>query len=272
MPAPPEQLIASLVHGPSLVTAVEFHQRLDSTSSRAARAAADGAGEGLLVLADEQTAGRGRRGRSWTAPAGTGLLLSLLLRQSARAGRGLLPLAAGVALAQAAAAHAEPAGVALSWPNDLMVRGVDGPWRKAAGILVEAHGDAVIVGLGVDVDWRGVDRAGLAGLGRAGSLAEAAGGDVDRWRLLAGWCGLVGHRLGEAATAPARLLEAYRRWCHTLGADVRAELPDGAVLTGRALDVAADGALVLAAADAHHTLRAADVARVDDTPREGRHG
>lgn len=264
MPAPPEQLIASLVRGPSLVTAVELHEQLDSTSSRAARAAADGAAEGLLVLADEQTAGRGRRGRSWTAPAGTGLLLSLLLRESARRGRGLVPLAVGVALAQAAAAHAEPAGVALSWPNDLMVRGVDGPWRKAAGILVEAHGDAVVAGVGVDVDWRGVDRAGLAGLGRAGSLAEAAGRDVDRWRLLAGWCGLVGHRLAEAATDPPALLGAYRRWCHTLDASVRAELPDGSVLAGRAVDVADDGALVLDTTEARHTLRAADVARLDD--------
>lgn len=264
MAPPPQALVDSLVGGPSLITAVEWHEQLDSTNIRATEAAAQGAGEGLLVLADAQTAGRGRRSRSWQAPAGASLLLSLLLRDSGRVRAGLVPLAAGVALAEAAAAHAEPAEVGLSWPNDLLVRGAGEGWRKAAGILVEASGEAVVVGVGVNVDWRGVDRATLGDVGAAGSLAEARGADVDRWRLLAAWCGLLGHRLADAADDPARLLEAYRGWCHTLGAAVRAQLPDGAVLEGRAVDVADDGALVLDADDARHTLRAADVAHLDD--------
>lgn len=266
MPPPPQALVDSLVGGPSLITDVEWHEQLDSTNIRATRAAAQNAGEGLLVLADAQTAGRGRHRRSWQAPAGASLLLSLLLRESGRVRAGLVPLAAGVALAEAAAAHAEPADVGLSWPNDLLVRGAGDGWRKAAGILVEASGEAVVVGVGVNVDWRGVDRAALGDVGPAGSLAEARGADVDRWRLLAAWCGLIGHRLGDAAHDPARLLATYRGWCHTLGAAVRAQLPDGTVLEGRAVDVADDGALVLDADDARHTLRAADVAHLDDQP------
>lgn len=268
MAAPPQQLVDSLVDGPSLVTAVEWHEQVDSTNVRATKAAAEGAGEGLLVLAEEQTAGRGRRGRSWHAPAGTSLLLSLVLRESASVGPGLVPLATGVALAEAAAAHAEPAEVALSWPNDLLARGRGGPWRKAAGVLVEASGEAVIVGVGVDVDWRGVDRAELGDLGPAGSLAEACDCDVDRWRLLAAFCGLLGHRLADAADDPTRLLEAYRQRCRTLGEAVRARLPDGTVLEGRAVDVADDGALVLDAGDARHQLRAADVTHLDEPDDE----
>lgn len=269
MTPPPQALVDSLVGGPSMVTAVEWHEQVDSTNARAIQAAAEGAGEGLLLLADAQTAGRGRRRRVWKAPAGTSLLLSLLLRESGRVGPGLVPLAAGVALAEAAAAHAEPAEVGLSWPNDLLVRSADGGWRKAAGILVEASGEAVVVGVGVNVDWRGVERDALGEIGPAGSLAEACGHDVDRWRLLAGWCGLVGRRLADAATEPARLLDAYRRRCRTLGATVRARLPDGTVLDGRAVDVADDGALVLDAGDARHTLRAADVAHLDDQEAPG---
>jgi BirA family biotin operon repressor/biotin-[acetyl-CoA-carboxylase] ligase len=265
----PRQLIDSLVGGPSLVSAVEWHDRVASTNLRAVTAAGEGAAEGLLVLADEQTAGRGRRGRSWQAPAGTSLLLSLLLRDSAKVGRGLVPIAAAVALAQAVAAHVDAAGVALSWPNDLVVGHAGGSWHKVAGILVEATGEAVVVGVGVDVDWRGVDRAALGELGPVGSLAEAAGGGVDRWRLLAGWCGLVGHRLADAAAEPARLLAAYRQWCATLGAPVRAQLPDGTVLAGRALDVADDGALVVDTPQARHTLRAGDVAHLDDRGEPG---
>lgn len=265
-PGPPQALVDSLVGGPSLITAVEWHEQLDSTNARAARAASEGAGEGLLVLADAQTAGRGRRRRTWQAPAGTSLLLSLLLRESGRVRSGLVPLAAGMALAEAAAAHAEPAEVGLSWPNDVLVRHPDGRWHKAAGVLVEAVGEAVIVGVGVNVDWRGVDRAALGDLGPAGSLAEACGRDLDRWRLLAGWCGLVGHRLADAAAEPTRLLDGYRQRCRTLGSVVRAELPDGTVLAGQAVDVADDGALVLDAGDARHTLRAADVTHLDDRP------
>lgn len=267
MNPPPASLVDSLVQGPSLITAVEWHDQVGSTNARAVQAAADGAAEGLVVLADEQTAGRGRRGRSWQSPSGTSLLASLVLRESADLRPGLVPIAVGVALAEAAAGHASPATVSLSWPNDLMVAGERaGRPRKAAGILVEATGDAVVVGVGVDVDWRGVDRTAMEGLSAATSLAEAAGRDVDRWRLFAALCGLLGHRLTDAAEEPARLLDAYRERCRTLGARVHVQLPDKAALDGQAVDIAADGALIVDSGDARHQLHAADVAHLDDEP------
>src|SRR5688572_30446640 len=103
---PPDALVAALVNGPSVVTEVRWFDEVDSTNRVAAEAAASGAHEGLLVLAGTQTAGRGRRGRTWHAPAGSSLLLSLLLRPSPDPARWpLLPLLAGLALAETVARH-----------------------------------------------------------------------------------------------------------------------------------------------------------------------
>lgn len=117
----------------------------DSTNTRARELAARGAPHGALVTAAKQRAGRGRQGRAWTAPAGRALLCSLLVRDPAP----LLPLAAGVAVAQTVGAQAS-----LKWPNDVLLDG-----RKVAGILVEgrpAEGWAV-VGIGLNVALREPD-------------------------------------------------------------------------------------------------------------------
>lgn len=257
---PPEQLVGALVAGPSLVSSVEWHERIDSTSRRAREAAEAGAAPGLLVLADEQTAGRGRRGRSWAAPPGTGLLLSLMLREPAGPNPGVLPLAVGVALAEAAAAHVGDAQVALKWPNDLLAARPGATWAKAAGVLVEAVGDAVVVGAGVNVDWRATERPPEAE--QAVSLAEVAGRDVDRWRLLAAFCGVLTNRLADRRERPEKLLAAYCDRCATLGQAVAAELPGDRRLTGRAVSVADDGALVVDDGHARHLVHAADVVHV----------
>ena len=150
----PEQLVASLVNGPSIVTSVRWHDRCESTNALAAEAAAAGAPPGLLVLADEQSAGRGRHGRTWSAPAGSSLLLSLLLRPVVPAPSvSLLPLLTGLVLAETVGRYLPETDVALKWPNDLLVDG-----RKAAGILVEGADGAAVVGVGINVDWRGVAR------------------------------------------------------------------------------------------------------------------
>ena len=137
----------------------------DSTNSEAARLATIGAPHGTLVTAGEQSAGRGRQGRRWVAPAGQALLLSLVLRTGPGRPEGLLALRAGVAVAEIAGPEA-----GLKWPNDVLVDG-----RKVAGILVEAfpqHGWAVL-GIGVNV---AVDRAALPAdvAARAGTLGRAA--------------------------------------------------------------------------------------------------
>ena len=115
------------------------HAVTDSTNVRAKALAAAGAPHGLLVTAGEQTAGHGRQGRSWTAPAGEALLMSLVLRDWPA----LLPLAAAVAVAETAGADA-----LIKWPNDVLIAG-----RKVAGILVEGrpHEGWAVLGIGVNV-------------------------------------------------------------------------------------------------------------------------
>jgi BirA family biotin operon repressor/biotin-[acetyl-CoA-carboxylase] ligase len=131
----------------------------DSTNLRARDLAAAGAAHGTLVTAGAQTAGRGRQGRTWTAPAGRALLFSLVLRDPPR----MLPLAAGVAVASVAGDEAQ-----VKWPNDVLVRGL-----KVAGILVEGRPQAgwAVLGIGMNVALREDDfpaelrgRAGTLGL------------------------------------------------------------------------------------------------------------
>jgi BirA family biotin operon repressor/biotin-[acetyl-CoA-carboxylase] ligase len=120
------------------------HFRLtDSTNARARELAARGAPHGTLVTAAEQSAGRGRQGRTWSAPPGRALLCSLLLRRVPR----LLPLAAGVAVAECCEALGAPAAQ-VKWPNDVLVEG-----RKVAGILVEGRPQEgwAVVGIGLNV-------------------------------------------------------------------------------------------------------------------------
>jgi BirA family biotin operon repressor/biotin-[acetyl-CoA-carboxylase] ligase len=114
----------------------------DSTNTRARELAARGAPHGTLVTASEQSAGRGRQGRAWSAPPGRSLVCSIVLRDPPR----LLPLAAGVAVAEVAGATGQPARV--KWPNDVHLDG-----RKVAGILVEGRPQEhwAVLGIGLNV-------------------------------------------------------------------------------------------------------------------------
>lgn len=226
------------------MSGLEWHETAGSTNTLAAEAAARGVAEIYAVLADQQTAGRGRQGRGWQAPPGTSLLCSLVVRPSVPTSvLGLLPLLTGLALAEAVDALIADVEVALKWPNDLLVGG-----RKAAGVLVEsAPAGAVVVGIGVNVDWRGVDRP--PELAAATSLAEAAGGPVDRWDVLAALARSFATRYQAWLTKPAGFLGAYRQRCTTLGAAVRISLVGGEVRTGRAIDVTRAGTLLLGLTD-----------------------
>jgi BirA family biotin operon repressor/biotin-[acetyl-CoA-carboxylase] ligase len=119
----------------------------DSTNSRARELAEAGAPGGTVVTAAEQTAGRGRRGRSWVAPAGGALLYSAVVRPLERR-HGLLPLAAAVAACEAAEALEDGLECAIKWPNDVWVDG-----RKLAGILIEARPQKgwAVVGVGLNL-------------------------------------------------------------------------------------------------------------------------
>lgn len=150
--APPAELVAALAASRERLgsfAALRFAESIGSTNDAALALAAAGAPEGTSVLSDEQTAGRGRRGRSWSSPAGAGLYLSVILRGAhLTASPGLVTLGAGVA-ASTAIQIATGLPVRLKWPNDVVI----GPaWRKLGGILCEAQGpDSLVVGIGINV-------------------------------------------------------------------------------------------------------------------------
>ncbi|CAL9441218.1 Bifunctional ligase_repressor BirA [Streptomyces sp. enrichment culture] len=234
---------------------VEVVQRTGSTNSDlVARAAAGKAAEGAVLVAEEQTAARGRLDRQWTAPPRSGLFFSVLLAPAEvpPARWGWLPLLTGVAVATGLS---RTAGVdtALKWPNDLLVT-VGGEERKAGGILAECAGAGpgvgVVVGVGVNVTLRAHELP----VPHAGSLALAGAVSTDRDPLLRGvlrsledWYGRW--RAADGDPAACGLQETYAAGCATLGRMVRAELPGGRAVTGEAVAVDGDGRLVLATKD-----------------------
>lgn len=236
---------------------VHYFSEIGSTNDEAARLAAAGAPEGTVVLAAAQTAGRGRRGRSWHSPPGAGIYVSVVLRAAAGpTGRGdgsLITLMAGGAAAEAVE---RAAGVvpALKWPNDLVVErstasGVER--RKLAGILAEgaAVGGAftsVVLGIGINVRPTAYP-AELAGI--ATSLETERGGDVDEGEVVAELLAALArgrHELRGGETA--RVLDRWRRYGRPLlGRRVTFTNGDEA-LEGIAEDVDEAGALVVSTA------------------------
>ncbi len=247
--------IAQALHTRRLGHPVIYLERTGSTNDVVLREAAEGAPEGLLVVADEQTAGRGRQDREWWAPPGTALLMSLLLRPSMAAGLAsqltmCLGLGAAEGVEQIAGLHPR-----LKWPNDLLLDG-----RKLAGMLTELRlsGDqlafAVLgLGLNVNLDFTSTDLAPFAV-----SLQMALGHPVERLPLLAAIlerCESWYERLlsGESPHA------AWSARLETVGRPVVVSLADG-TLEGLAVGVNAQGALLVQADDGQvHTVWAGDV-------------
>ncbi|GEJ98160.1 biotin--[acetyl-CoA-carboxylase] ligase [Streptomyces sp. NPDC003388] len=241
-----------LVREGGLWSAVDVVQRTGSTNSDlVARAAAGRAGEGAVLVAEEQTAGRGRLDRQWTAPPRSGLFFSVLLNPAEVpvARWGWLPLLTGVAVATGLS-RAAGVDTALKWPNDLLVT-VGGEERKTGGILAERAGDdGVVIGVGVNVSLRAPELP----VPQAGSLALAGAVNTDRDPLLRGvlrsledWYG----RWRSAGGDPdaSGLQETYAAGCATLGRTVRAELPGDRSVVGEAVAVDGDGRLVIATQD-----------------------
>jgi BirA family transcriptional regulator, biotin operon repressor / biotin---[acetyl-CoA-carboxylase] ligase len=211
-----------------------------STNDDARALALAGAPHGATAVADFQAAGRGRLGRRWVAPPGANVLLSTVLREGLRADRlGLLSLAAAVAVG-------EVVGPAwrLKWPNDL----VDESGRKLAGILAEAEWtdgrpSFVVVGIGINVHAHPPDVPSvcLAGLGAAPERELLT---AEVFRGLLRW----------ARRPDGDVLDAWRARSHTLGREVAV-----AGVTGRAVDLDVDGALILETAAGRTVVRAGDV-------------
>jgi BirA family biotin operon repressor/biotin-[acetyl-CoA-carboxylase] ligase len=214
-----------------------LHLRVvDSTNERARALAARGAPHGTLVTASAQTAGRGRQGRTWTAPAGSALLASVVIRDPPR----LLPLAAGAAVADVVGSEAR-----LKWPNDVLLDG-----RKVAGILVEGRPQErwAVVGIGLNVaiepddfppELR--DTAGTLGLG-AGAIEPT----LHRLlRALERWLPAADSELLDAVRARDALLGQTVRWSGGEGRS--AGIDDG----GRLLVQTDAGEVALDAGEVH---------------------
>jgi BirA family biotin operon repressor/biotin-[acetyl-CoA-carboxylase] ligase len=240
----------------SFVTQVYYRAQLSSTNDLAKFHAGKGAPEGVLVVTDEQTAGRGRLGRSWWAPPGAALLTSLLFRPALAAER-MQQLTMLCALAAAdAITRVTGLTVDLKWPNDLLIGG-----RKVAGLLSEAgfkggEPDFVVVGMGLNVD---VDFSAMSPLmAPATSLQLETGRYVDRVTLLTDYVDQVARRYRrlQAGASP------YQEWAArliTIGQSVTAQQGEQA-LTGTVTGVNAEGALLLGTPDGQtHRLLAADV-------------
>jgi len=227
---------------------VETFTELDSTNRYLLDAARSGQSDGLVVVADVQTAGRGRLDRTWEAPPGSSLLVSVLLRASSPpAPPACVVMAAGLALAEAVA---EVAGVApaLKWPNDLVVGD-----RKLAGLLAETDDDALVVGAGCNVNWPEFPPE-LSATATACNLE--AGRAVDRDALLDAYLDALDRRLGAGDAVVAD----YRAQLATLGRKVRVQQIRGDDLVGTATAVTDDGALVVRDdAGIDHTITTADV-------------
>lgn len=227
-------------------TDVRYVATVGSTNGAVADLARQGVAEGAVVVADHQTGGRGRRGRTWDAPAGSSLLVSVLLRPPA-ADAHLAGMATALAAVQACAEVAGVA-VALKWPNDLVVGD-----RKLGGILGEVvtAGDraAVVVGLGLNVDWDAPLPPGAI------DLRGLSGRAVDREQLLVALLQALEDRCRRPAD---HVVSEYRSGCATLGRLVRVEL-GAETLTGTAVGVDDGGRLVVDTATGERLVAAGDV-------------
>ncbi len=250
--------------------AVRHYAQVGSTNDLAREQARAGHAEGLTLVADEQTSGRGRMGRGWAAPPGSSLLLSVLLRPSwlAPADSFALTMLAGVALCEAIE-QATPLQTALKWPNDLLLQvyTTTGPdLRKAAGVLseIELSDGAiawVIMGIGVNVNWAPhgiVDGQDLSAT--ATSIGTALGAPIERLTLLRALLLRLDQRYAALRVGDmAELFAAWRTRLTTLGQPVNVRLPQGQ-LAGIAEDVDPSGALrVRDASGVLHTVLAGDV-------------
>lgn len=272
----------ALVREGGLWRDVRVVEETGSTNADLAERAREGAPEGTVLVTELQTAGRGRLGRTWTAPPRSGLMFSMLLRPRLPVARfAWASLLTGVAVATAlrrmtawsqagegflgdrGGDGGDEAGdaavdVRLKWPNDVLVGD-----RKLAGILAEMVDDGLVVGVGLNVGLREEELP----VPTATSLAIEGAPHSDRAPLLRAilrefgtwyqeWTALGGDPESSG------LRTAYRDLCSTLGREVRVEMPGGERLTGTARDVDEAGRLVVAGPDGDTAVSAGDVVHV----------
>ena len=225
---------------------IYFYEETDTTNNRARELALEGAPEGTLVVAEKQTAGRGRRGKVWESPLGTGIWMSLVLRPQIRpAEASVLTLLCGLATAEAIEAETG-LSAGIKWPNDILING-----KKAVGILTEMDCEMsevhfVIPGIGINVNTASFPPE-IAEI--ATSLYLECGKTVSRRRLVH----KVLERLEEhyetflRTGSFAAMLEDYRKHCITLGKEVH--VLGREPFFAEALDITPEGELLVRRAD-----------------------
>ena len=274
-------LARAVVRPGGLWQAVEVEDRTGSTNADLLARALAGAPEGVVLAAEEQSAGRGRMGRTWVSPPRAALTFSLLVRPAAvpPARRGWLPLLAGVAVASAVTA-VTGVQTRLKWPNDVLA----GP-AKLGGILAEATGDAIVVGIGLNVSAdpgelpppgpgalaaTSLRIAASAAPGTAASAAPGTAASAAPGTAASAAPGTAASAVPEREPLLIAILAGFERWYQawrqadgdpercglreaytglsgTIGRRVRAELPRGQVLSGLAVGVDPDGRLLVRA-------------------------
>jgi BirA family biotin operon repressor/biotin-[acetyl-CoA-carboxylase] ligase len=262
-----EELRRELIRGEGLWQAIEVVAESPSTNADLAAAAQRGESAGTVLITEHQSAGRGRRGRTWTAPAGTGIAMSVLLQPAAvdQARWSWLPLLAGLAVADGLRSVADVPAV-LKWPNDVLVSD-----KKLCGILAERvetpTGPGCVVGMGINIGLTAEQLPVPAATSLAILLAER-----NRLRDLPS-------PTAVAATVLAVLELVYRRWessgggsvsessvsasytqrCDTIGRRVRVVLSDERTVEGVAEAVDPDGRLVVRTSTGLQVFSAGDV-------------
>lgn len=259
-----EQNLRTLLTTRTVGRHLRWYAELGSTNQEALRLVQEGCPDGTVVIADAQTAGRGRLGRTWHSPAGCNLYCSVVLARAPRPERlaewlSWIPLVSGVAASEAVAAVAGLRPM-LKWPNDILIGD-----RKVGGILCESSGvpsaPAVVVGIGLNLN--GSRETFPSELARVATTVEAEiGRPVDRTRLAAELLSHMEVRLDELlARGAERLATEYRARCATLGKTVLAQLAEGQELVGVADTVGPTASLTVRSVQdgSRRELRAADI-------------
>ncbi len=248
--------------GMTLQFGIRRHARLGSTNDEAQHLAAAGAPAGTVVVAATQTAGRGRQGRVWASPPGN-LYASVLLRPEVPMERlGELAFLAGLAVAETVAALLPPERqVRLKWPNDVLVDGA-----KIAGILIEQAGDAVVLGIGLNIAHPPPEAPYPA------TALVAAGADAAVETVLPLLLATLGGRLSLwQAQGFAPIRAAWLARAHPVGTPLRVRLGGRAetgMIAGRFAGIDAAGALLLDTAAGPRRIVAGEVAVARDLTRD----
>lgn len=225
----------------------ELHDTIDSTNSRAAVLAREGAPAGSLIVARQQTAGRGRQGRTWISPPDAGIAMSILLRPEIPLTRlPLITLATGVAVAQAVEALCG-IQLGLKWVNDLTAGG-----KKVGGILAEMPGQALVIGIGINLR---LDEGNIPDdlKNRIDWLENLAGRPLEPSLLVAEICRFLERQYFSLLEGKSQaIIDSWKHYSVTLGKEVMVVSPTGDSarnISGLAVDIAESGALLIEKTD-----------------------